>query len=228
MYTSLQNGTDFLGEGAIDGYRHSDIIVTNPPFSLFRPFISLLDSLNKDFIIWSTNNAIGYKYITSLLVKDKVRLGYIANKTCEFEVPNEYLNCNDSKVYSRDNKNYVKVAGITVFTTLKVNNDCSLNLKKKFDDSYFKYDNFDAINCDKTSDIPIDYDGYIGVPITYLPKHNPDKFKIIGVFNNFKELDYEHGQIIGSLVDLTKPPWKTCGPVVNGNPTYVRLIIQKK
>lgn len=228
LYTSLQNGTDFLGEGAIDGYRHSDIIVTNPPFSLFRPFISLLDSLNKDFIIWSTNNAIGYKCITSLLVKDKVRLGYIANKTCEFEVPNEYLNCNDSKVYSRDNKNYVKVAGITVFTTLKVNNDCSLNLEKKFDDSYVKYDNFDAINCNKTSDIPIDYDGYIGVPITYLPKHNPDKFKIIGVFNNFKELDYEHGQIIGSLVDLTKPPWKTCGPVVNGNPTYVRLIIQKK
>lgn len=225
LYTSLQNGTDFLGDAAIDGYRHSDIIVTNPPFSLFRPFLSLLDSLNKKFIIWGTNNAIGYRNTSEMLVKDRIQLGYIVNKTCLFEVPGDYIG---SKIIEKDGKRYINVPACTVFTNLTVTRSSPLVLTKCLDDSYVKYDNFDAINCDKTSDIPIDYDGYIGVPITYLGKHDSSKFKIIGVFNNFKENNFDVGQITGSSIDLDKPPWKTCGPVVNGKPTYIRLIIQKR
>jgi len=231
LYTSLQNGTDFLGVGAIDGYRHSDIIITNPPFSLFRPFISLLDSLNKKFIIWGTNNAIAYKQVSSLLIKDKVRLGYIANRACEFEVPEDYANDQDSKVYKRGNKHYVKVASITTFTNLVVQQDKCLNPTVQFDSNiHKKYVNFDAINCNRTSDIPINYDGYIGVPITYLRKHDPSKFKIIGVFNNYDSLDLESGLITGDDVPLNKPPWKTRGPCLKVDdvnvPLYVRIIIK--
>ena len=229
LYTSIQSGTDFLSGGAIDGYRHSDIIITNPPFSLFRPFIELLDSLNKKFIVWSTNNAISYKQVSSMLVKDRIRLGYIANRTCEFEVPEEYANDPKSKVYTRDNKHYVKVAAITTFTNLDVKRDSCLNLTVQYDPNiHKKYVNFDAINCNKTSDIPIDYDGYIGVPVTYLTKHDPSKFKIIGIFNNYDELDFELGRITGDLVTLDKAPWKTRGPCLEPNtPTYVRIVIKR-
>lgn len=227
LYTSLQNGTNFLSDGAIDGYKHSDIIVTNPPFSLFRPFISLLDSLNKQFIVWSNNNAICYKQVSSMLVKDKIRLGYIANKTCEFEVPEEYgADDPSSKVYLRNNKHYVKVAAITTFTNLAVNRESNLELTTKYDPSiHFKYDNFDAINCNKVSIIPYDYDGYIGVPVTYLSKHDPSKFKIVGIFNNFEKLDLDAGRVTGELVHVGT--LKTRGPCVNGLPVYVRLIIQR-
>ena len=226
LYTSLQNGTDFLSEGAIDGYRHSDIIVTNPPFSLFRPFLSLLDSLNKKFIIWGNNNCCAYKVTTSMLVKDRIRLGHIANKTCEFEVPEDYADEPDSKVYKRGDRHFVKVASVTTFTNLTVDRSSSLNLTRHFDDTYIKYDNFDAINCNKVADIPVDYDGYIGVPITYLSKHDPSKFKIIGVFNNFDETDLDHGRIAGSLVEFNKAPGKTKGPCINKSPLYIRLIIK--
>lgn len=227
LYTSLQDGVDCLSDTAIDNYKHSDIIVTNPPFSLFRQFLSLLDSLDKKFIIWGTNNSCMYKVVSSMLVHNRIKLGYIANRTCEFSVPIEYANTNDSKVYEKDGSYFVKVASITTFTNLDIDRCSSLVLTKHFDDSYIKYDNFDAINCDKTSDIPIDYNGYIGVPITYLSKHDSSKFRVIGVFNNYDSIDLAHGRITGNQVVLSKPPWKTRGPVIDGNAVYARLIIQK-
>lgn len=229
LFTSLQSGIDCLSEVAIDNYSHCDIVVTNPPFSLFRQFLELLDKLNKKFIIWGTNNCICYKQVSSMLIKDHIRLGYIANRTCEFEVPREYANDPKSKVYMRDNVSYVKVASITTFTNLDVDRLCSLDLSVQYDPNiHQKYVNFDAINCNKVADIPIDYDGYIGVPITYLTKHDPSKFKIIGVFNNYDELDFELGRITGDLVNLDKPPWKTRGPCLAPNkPTYVRIILKR-
>lgn len=212
MYTSLKDGVDFLSEEAVDSYYKCDIVVTNPPFSLFRQFLELLCKLDKKFIIWGTGNCICYKQVSSMLVKDRIRLGYIANKTCEFEVPWEYANDSKSKIYTRDDKVYLKVASITTFTNLNVNRLCSLGLTVQYNPSiHQKYVNFDAINCNKTADIPLDYDGYIGVPITYLTKHDPSKFKIIGVFNNYDELDFELGRITGDLVNLDKAPWKTRG-----------------
>lgn len=227
LYTSLKDGVDFLGDGAIDGYKHSDIVVTNPPFSLFRPFISLLDSLDKGFIIWGTNNCCGYKQIATLLVNNKVRLGYIVNKTCEFEVPKGYADDPKSKLIVRDDSNFISVPAISVFTNLNVNRPSKLELTKKLDNTYKKYDNFDAIHCSKTSDIPVDYDGYIGVPLTYLTKHDSEKFKIVGVFNNFSEIDLDHGLIAGTQVLIYDGKHKTRGPVINGKPSFIRLIIQR-
>ena len=234
IYTSFKDGegVDCLSDAAIDGYKHCDIVVTNPPFSLFRPFVELLDKLNVKFILWGNNNAICYKQVSSMLVKDRIRLGYLANRTCEFEVPEDYATGPDSKVYQKDGKNLVKVAAITTFTNLSVNRDEALTLTKHFDDSYIKYSNYDAINCNKSSDIPIDYNGYIGVPVTYLAKHDSSKFKIIGIFNNFNEVNLELGHISGELVTLNKAPWKTRGPCIEVDgtniPLYARLIIQKK
>lgn len=229
LYTSLKDDVDFLSEAAVDNYNQCDIVVTNPPFSLFRQFLELLDKLDKKFIIWGTNNCICYKQVSSMLVKDRIRLGYIANKTCEFEVPWEYANDPKSKVYTRDNRTYTKVASIVTFTNLSVSRSSCLDLTVQYNPSiHQKYVNFDAINCNKTSEIPFDYNGYIGVPITYLIKHDPSKFKIIGVFNNYDELDFDLGRITGDLVNLDKAPWKTRGPCLAPNkPTYVRIILKK-
>lgn len=226
LYTSLKDGVDCLGDGAIDGYNHCDIVVTNPPFSLFRPFLALLDKLGKKFIIWGTNNAIMYKVTSALLAHDRIRLGHIANRTCEFSVPRDYADADNSKVYTRDGCSFVKVPSVTTFTNMNVEHNSFITLTKHFDDTYVKYDNFNAINCNKVTDIPIDYDGYIGVPITYLAKHDPSKFKIVGVFNNYDEMNIELGRITGSQMLLDKPPWKTRGPVIDGKPLYARIIIQ--
>lgn len=228
LYTSLQSGTDFLGDIAIDNYKRSDIVITNPPFSLFRQFLSLLDSLNKKFIIWGNTNALTYKLVMNLLVHNKILLGHIAHKTCEFEVPEDYADDPTSKAYKKGNACYIKVPAISTFTNLNVNRISTLTLTKHVDDSYVKYDNFDAINCSKTTDIPIDYNEYIGVPVTYLTKHDPTKFNIIGLFNNYDRLDFENGIITGTEAKLDKPPWRTRGPCINGKALYARLIIKKK
>lgn len=229
LYTSLQDDVDCLSEAALDNYKRADVIVTNPPFSLFRQFLELLDKLDKKFIIWGTNNAVCYKQVSSMLVKDRIKLGYIANKTCVFEVPSGYADHQSSKAFLRDDRYYVKVASITTFTNLDVVRLDSLDLTVQYDPTiHQKYVNFDAINCNRVTYIPVDYDGYIGVPITYLAKHDSTKFKIIGVFNNYTETDLEYGHISGDLVNLDKAPWKTNGPCLSPNiPTYARLIIKR-
>lgn len=228
LYTSLRDGVDCLGDVAINNYNRCDIVVTNPPFSLFRQFLELLDKLDKKFIIWGTNNAIMYKVTSSLLVHDRVRLGYIANRTCEFIVPEGYANDQASKVYKRDDDYFVKVPSVTTFTSLNVKRESNLDLTVQYDSMIHKvYDNFDAINCNRVQDIPIDYDGYIGVPITYLAKHDPTKFRIVGVFNNYDEINLEFGRVTGSQMLLDKAPWKTRGPVIDGKPLYARIIIQR-
>ena len=228
LYTSLRDGVDCLGDVAINNYNRCDIVVTNPPFSLFRQFLELLDKLDKKFIIWGTNNAIMYKVTSSLLVHDRVRLGYIANRTCEFIVPEGYANDQASKVYKRDDDYFVRVPSVTTFTSLNVKRESNLDLTVQYDSMiHHVYDNFDAINCNRVQDIPINYDGYIGVPITYLTKHDPTKFRIVGVFNNYDEINLEFGRVTGSQMLLDKAPWKTRGPVIDGKPLYARIIIQR-
>lgn len=223
IYSSYREGVgvDCLSDAAIDGYSHCDIVVTNPPFSLFREFISLLSKLNKKFILWGNSNCITYKQVIRLIRNNELSPGYICNKTCEFVVPAEYSNTD--KVYCRNENYYCKVPSCSVFTNLKVN-DRIIELSSNC--SYIKYDNFDAINVDRVSDIPDNYYGIIGVPITYFYKHDKSKFKILGVFNNFS-YDPNNGLYSGSNVSLNKPPWNTTGPVVNGIPIYARLLIQR-
>ena len=122
----------------------------------------------------------------------------------------------------------MNVPSCTVFTNLNVVRQ-PLPLTAKFNDSYVKYSNFDALNVNKVSEIPSDYYDLMGVPITYLSKHDSSKFEILGIFNNFDSLDFENGRIIGDLVRLDKAPWRTRGPCINGNQAvYARVIIKRK
>lgn len=223
--TSIDEGVDFLGKQAIINYKKSDIIVTNPPFSRFREFVELLDRLDKKFIIWGNSNALTYKPVVDMVVKGRIRPGYMRNKTCTFEVPDNYGGLN--KVWEENDRFYCRVPSCSVFTNMEVpeqqagfgRNGSSSELKR--------YDNLPALNVNRVKDIPLDYKGVIGVPITYFYVHDPDLYNIIGLFNNF-DSDHEHGLYCGSEVKLPKPPYRTRGPVVDGQAVYARFLIRRK
>ena len=187
----LQNG-DFRSEECIELLKEADIVVTNPPFSLYRSFVAQLMEYNKKFIIWSNNNSITYKEIFPLIKENKMWLGYMANKTCIFRLSDDYEKY-DEKITEEmnDGHRYGKVPAISVFTNLDIPKrhedlilwqryyDDNGNPIKGIEEKYPHYDNYNAINVDKVSDIPCDYYECIGVPITFLDKYNPDQFEII-------------------------------------------------
>ena len=183
VVTSLKTNGDFRSPECIDLLQEADIIVTNPPFSLFREYIAQLIDYDKKFIVIGNKNSITYKEFFPLLKDNKVWLGYTSNKTCVFRVPPEYNH--DDKITSdiNDGNYYGKVPAISWFTNLDIiKRHEFLDLIEKYTpEKYPKYDNYDAINVDKVLDIPVDYDGVMGVPITFLDKYNPEQFKILGI-----------------------------------------------
>lgn len=174
--TPLMGNGDFRSEESIDLLKMSDIIVTNPPFSLFREYVSQLFEHDKKFIIMGNNNAITYKEIFPLIKENKMWLGNNSNFNCEFEVGEGYR-------YTREEngKKFGRVKSISWFTNLEIKKRHEeLLLYREYDTKkYPKYTNCDAINVDKVSDIPKDYNGLMGVPITFLGCYNPEQFEII-------------------------------------------------
>ena len=174
--TPLMGNGDFRSEESIDLLKTSDIIVTNPPFSLFREYVSQLFEHDKKFIIMGNNNAITYKEIFPLIKENKMWLGNNSNFNCEFEVGEGYR-------YTREEngKKFGRVKSISWFTNLEIKKRHEeLLLYREYDPKkYPKYTNCDAINVDKVSDIPKDYNGLMGVPITFLGCYNPEQFEII-------------------------------------------------
>ena len=181
--TPLKTNGDFRSPECIELLKEADIIVTNPPFSQFRPYVAQLIDYDKKFIIMGNNNAITYKEFFPLLKDNKVWLGFTSNKTCVFRVPPEYNH--DDKITSdiNDGNYYGKVPAISWFTNLDIiKRHEFLDLIEKYTpEKYPKYDNYDAINVDKVLDIPVDYDRVMGVPITFMNKYNPEQFEIIGM-----------------------------------------------
>jgi hypothetical protein len=180
--TQLKGNGDFRSEECKELLRESDIVVTNPPFSLFREFVAQLVEFKKSFIIIGNVNAITYKDIFKLLQCNKIWFGQtIKSGDREFRVPNSYpLNAAGVRVDENGTK-YIRVKGVRWFTNLdfKERHDV-LTLYKKYSPKEFPhYDNYNAINIEKTTDIPFDYDGIMGVPITFLDKYNPDQFEIL-------------------------------------------------
>lgn len=176
----LKGDGDFRSKECIDLLKQADIVVTNPPFSLFREYVAQLIEYNKSFIIVGHQNAISYREIFKLIKEDKMWLGYgfkggaahFINKHYE-----DYASAGDHK------EGMIRVSGVTWFTNLDISKRHEdLILYKNYNpDEYPTYENFDAINVDKTKDIPVDYNGFMGVPITFLDKYNPDQFEIIGL-----------------------------------------------
>jgi hypothetical protein len=174
---------DFRSKECIELLKHADIVVTNPPFSLFREFVKLLAEHNKDFLIIGNKNSITYKEIFKLIKKGKLWLGVShRNKGTGmfFSIPSaDYLE-NPTRV--KDGK--VFIGGAIWFTTLDtpINHEPMTLYKKYTPEEYPKYDNYDAIEVGRTKDIPSDYDGLMGVPITFLNSgYNPEQFEIIGL-----------------------------------------------
>ena len=181
--TLLKGDGDFRSEECVELLKKCDVVVTNPPFSLFREFVGLLTNYKKDFIIIGNQNAITYKEFFPLIKENKVWMGAsIHSGDREFRVPDTYpLTAAGSRI-DEDGKKYIRVKGVRWWTNIDfIERHEKLILYKKYNpDEYPKYDNYDAINVNKTSDIPVDYPGIMGVPITFMDKDNPEQFRILG------------------------------------------------
>ncbi len=212
----LKSG-DFRSEECIKLLKQADVVVTNPPFSLFREYVAQLIEYNKKFLIIGNQNAITYKEIFSLIKNGKIWGGYMFNKTLEFEIPNNY------EGMERNGKKYGRVPAITWYTNLDTQKrHTDLILYKTYTpEEYPKYDNYPAINVDKTADIPYDYDGLMGVPITFLDKYNPEQYEIIDAINRYSLFD-----VFGTNEQVRKNHSHTCN--INGEAKYFRIIIRRK
>ena len=177
--THLRSDGDFRSEECINILKQVDIVVTNPPFSKFREYVAQLMEHGKKFIIVGHQNAIKYKEIFPLIKKNKVWLGFgfkggAGHFISEYE---DYATATDRK------DGMIRVSGVVWFTNLdiKKRHEDLILYRKYTPEEYPKYENFDAINVDQTKHIPVDYDGIMGVPITFMDKYNPDQFKILGI-----------------------------------------------
>ncbi len=178
---SVLNGDgDFRSQECIELLKEADVVVTNPPFSLFREFVAQLVEYGKKFIIIGHNNAITYKEIFPLIKDNKMWMGYGFKGDAAHFINTHYV---DYAAASDHKEGMIRVSGVTWFTNIAIpKRQEELILYKHYTpEEYPKYDNYDAIEVSKTSDIPCDYDGVMGVPITFLAKYNPEQFEIIGV-----------------------------------------------
>lgn len=176
----LQGDGDFRSAECIELLKEADIVVTNPPFSLFREYIGQLIQYNKKFITVGHQNAITYKEIFKLIKENKIWLGYGFTGGAGHFINQHY---EDYATATDRKEGMIRVSGVTWFTNLEIRKrHDELQLYKKYTpETYLTYENYDAINVDKTKEIPADYDGDMGVPITFLDKFNPDQFEIVGL-----------------------------------------------
>ena len=175
----LKGDGDFRSAECIELLKQADIVVTNPPFSLFREYVKQLVDNGKDFIIVGHQNAITYKDIFKYIKENKIWLGYGFKGGASHFINHHY---EDYASSGNHKEGMIRVSGVNWFTNLEIRkrHEDLILFKTYNPDEYPKYDNYDAINVDKTKDIPMDYDGHIGVPITFLDKYNPEQFEIIG------------------------------------------------
>ena len=202
---------DFRSQECIELLKEADIVVTNPPFSLFREFLDVLMKYEKRFLIIGNVIAASYQETFQLIKANKLWLGAsIHSGDREFGVPKDYpLNAAGCREDEKGNK-FIRVKGVRWFTNLdyKERHEDLILFKRYTPEEYPKYDNYDAINVDKTAEIPMDYDGVMGVPITFLDKYNPEQFEIVG---NELDLNIEKGR-----------------GYINGKRMYSRIFIRRK
>lgn len=180
--SELHGNGDFRSAECLELMNEADIVVTNPPFSLFREYVSLLIDYQKKFIIIGSINAVKYSDIFPLLKSNQIWAGIGFNKTLEFIMPDDYKL--DGKAYiDNEGKKHGFVPGIAWFTNLdiKKRHEELILVKRYSPDLYPRFDNYDAIEVSQVKDIPFDYLGVMGVPITFLADYNPSQFELIGV-----------------------------------------------
>ena len=191
----LQGNGDFRSEECIEFLKEADIVVTNPPFSLFRKYIAQLMEYGKKFIIIGSQNAITYKEVFPFIKNNELWLGM--NYVKEFRQPNGEIK---------------KFGNICWFTNLEHNKrHRPIDLYKHYSNEYKHYDNYNAIEISKTCEIPMDYDGVMGVPITFLDKYCPEQFEILGIANS--------ARYIGDF---------PCYTIIDGVKIYNRILIRHR
>lgn len=196
---------DFRSQECIELLKEADIVVTNPPFSLFREYVAQLMKYGKKFVIVGHQNAIHYKEIFPLIKENKLWLGYgfrggAAHFISKYE---------DVATAGNHKEGMIRVSGVNWFTNLEIQkrHEDLILYRQYSHEEYPKYDNYDAINVNKTTDIPLDYYGVMGVPITFLDKYNPEQFEILGT----------------STMDMSKG-----APYVRGKRIYERILIRRR
>ena len=224
----LKGDGDFRSQECIELLKQADIVVTNPPFSLFREYVAQLVEYEKKFLIIGNVNAITYKDIFKLIKENKLWTGCsIRSGDREFGVPDDYpLNAAGYRV-DENGKKFIRVKGVRWFTNLDYNerHEDLILYKKYSSEEYSKYDNYNAINVDTTKDIPMDYEGAMGVPITFLDKLNPEQFEIINALNRYQLFDDDKFIINRDENRIGK---HMCS-INNGEKfTYFRIIIKNK
>ncbi len=175
---------DFRSAESIALLNQADIVVTNPPFSLFREYVAQLVQYDKMFLIIGNVNAITYKEIFPLIKANRLWLGpSITSGDREFGVPDHYPLTAATHRIDAQGKKFIRVKGVRWFTNLdhQKRHEALILYKRYVPEDYPTYDNYAAINVDKTADIPMDWNGAMGVPITFLDKYNPDQFEIMGI-----------------------------------------------
>ena len=178
----LQENGDFRSQECIDLLKQSDIVITNPPFSLFREYVIQLMECGKQFLIIGDQNAITYKEIFRFIKDSKAWLGIDNGGTKWFQVPLHYNIQTQTRIKFENGVKFFSKGSIVWFTNLDhTKRHEELRLYKTYNaTAYPKYDNYDAIEVSKVAEIPVDYDGVMGVPITFLDKYNPEQFEIVG------------------------------------------------
>lgn len=180
--TPLKGDGDFRSQECIDILKKADIVVTNPPFSLFRQYISQLVEYNKQFIVIGNLNAITCKEIFPLIMGNKIWLGYKSGDMA-FKVPDHYEPRSTRYWQDESGQRWRSLGNACWYTNLDITkrHEDLILYKNYTPEEYPSYDNFDAIEVRKTKDIPMEYKDTMGVPITFLDKHNPDQFEIVGI-----------------------------------------------
>lgn len=208
----LKGDGDFRSAESIALLKQADIVVSNPPFSLFREYVAQLIQYDKKFVIVGNHNAITYKQIFPHIKEDRIWLGYKYGDMA-FKVPENYEQRETRFWKDKNGQKWRSFGNICWFTNLDIakRHEDLILYKSYIPKDYPKYDNYDAINVDKTKEIPVDYAGVMGVPITFLDKYNPEQFELIGRMTTTKIDEFNFGY-----------------PYINGKKVYARILIKNK
>ncbi|MDZ7935783.1 MAG: adenine-specific methyltransferase EcoRI family protein [Emticicia sp.] len=220
----LKGNGDFRSKECVELLKQADIVVTNPPFSLFREYVEQLIEYDKKFLIIGNQNVITYKEIFKLIKENKLWAGVDNGGTKWFKVPDHYDITTETRIKTENGQKYFSMGSVFWFTNLdnrKRHEDIILFKTYHGNESeYPTYDNYEAIEVNKVANIPIDFKGYMGVPITFIDKYNPNQFEIVGMASS-----------AGYNTDVVGIPFlgdKDARPLIEGKNTFARVIIKSK
>lgn len=226
----LTGNGDFRSDECKELLKEADIVVTNPPFSLFREYIALLMEYNKTFLILGNMNAVTNKQVFPLFRDDRVWYGEtIRSGDRKFHVPDDYPFNAAGYGTDADGRRFIKVKGVRWYTNLDNGKRHEpLALSKEFrPEDYPRYENYNAIEVNRTSSIPRDYDGIMGVPITFLDKYSPDQWEILMLANGNARTNVD-AKVLDKVGYQRHPDDKGGVGIVEGRRVYARVLIRKK